>query len=460
MQRISLCLIARDEEELLPGCLASVQGLVDEIVVADTGSTDRTVEIALAAGAILVEHVWQDNFSAARNAALSAATGDWILVLDADERLYGPGHKNLRATVESGKLDCGMLAWHNASRMDATAEEILRGEARLGEPVLVPRLFRHTPDLRWHGLVHEHVNPWLHQRGGRGRIIEAPILHYGAMPSIRKERGKDDRNLRLLRKEIDLAPDNWMAKAYLAEGLFEASRPEEAVVYAEEAWGAVRQIVTRTGTPPCGSTKTASILSALRVRQGDFSAALTVLRAARRLGIRHPNVDYISGLAHENLALRSPNPEAEKDHLARARECYAAALSHNHRHFVDCILEGAVSWASECRLGIVLLQEGDAARALASFDRALEVNPGYREAVLGKAEALLDLEEPTAALALLSPDEDSCADEWLLAAEAHRQLMNRQAFDACVERAYALARSSLKGLHRLALLNDLVRLAS
>ena len=87
MIRISLCLIARDEERFLPGCLASVSGVVDEIVLADTGSTDRTVEIARAAGATVVHHAWDEDFSAARNAALAAATGDWILLLDADERL-------------------------------------------------------------------------------------------------------------------------------------------------------------------------------------------------------------------------------------------------------------------------------------------------------------------------------------------------------------------------------------
>ena len=69
---LSLCVIARNEEAMLSGCLESVAGVVDEIVVVDTGSTDRTIEVALAHGARVLEKPWTDDFSAARNAALDA----------------------------------------------------------------------------------------------------------------------------------------------------------------------------------------------------------------------------------------------------------------------------------------------------------------------------------------------------------------------------------------------------
>ena len=83
--RISLCMIVKDEEEMLPGCLAAVAEHVDEIVVVDTGSTDRTVEIAESFGANVVEFPWNGSFADARNVSLDHATGDWILWLDADE---------------------------------------------------------------------------------------------------------------------------------------------------------------------------------------------------------------------------------------------------------------------------------------------------------------------------------------------------------------------------------------
>jgi glycosyltransferase involved in cell wall biosynthesis len=86
--RITLCIVARDEAEFLPECLESVQGVVDEMILVDTGSTDETPEIARRYGAVVLECPWSDDFSVPRNLALQHATGDWILVLDADERLH------------------------------------------------------------------------------------------------------------------------------------------------------------------------------------------------------------------------------------------------------------------------------------------------------------------------------------------------------------------------------------
>ncbi len=86
---VSACLIVKDEETILADCLASLQGLVDEIVVYDTGSTDGTIELARAAGAKVIEGYWDDNFGRARNTALEQCTGQWILHIDADETIVG-----------------------------------------------------------------------------------------------------------------------------------------------------------------------------------------------------------------------------------------------------------------------------------------------------------------------------------------------------------------------------------
>ncbi len=88
--RLSLCMILRDEEELLPRFLEHARGLWDELVAVDTGSTDRTPRLLAEAGAKVLHRPWTGDFSAARNASLEAATGEWALVLDADE-LVSPG---------------------------------------------------------------------------------------------------------------------------------------------------------------------------------------------------------------------------------------------------------------------------------------------------------------------------------------------------------------------------------
>jgi len=86
-QSISLCMIVRDEEEHLEKCLESVNDAVDEIIVVDTGSRDKTVSIARSFGAGIFFHEWENDFSVPRNISLEHATGDWILILDADEVL-------------------------------------------------------------------------------------------------------------------------------------------------------------------------------------------------------------------------------------------------------------------------------------------------------------------------------------------------------------------------------------
>src|SRR6202042_930105 len=94
---LSLCMIVRDEEQMLPRCLAAVASAVDEIVIVDTGSTDATVEIARSFGAKVIEFPWTGSFSEARNVSFEAATGDWVMYLDADEVLVTEDIEQLRS---------------------------------------------------------------------------------------------------------------------------------------------------------------------------------------------------------------------------------------------------------------------------------------------------------------------------------------------------------------------------
>src|ERR1700743_622324 len=125
---LSVCFITRNEEKNLPRALASVRGIADEVIVADTGSTDRTGQLAKEPGPVVCHFPWCDDFSAARNAAISHAHGDWILWLDADEELLPESFDELRASLErkdahayfipfqdlkqADRLDYYTLMWH------------------------------------------------------------------------------------------------------------------------------------------------------------------------------------------------------------------------------------------------------------------------------------------------------------------------------------------------------------
>ena len=182
---ISLSMIVRDEAQFLADCLTSVQGVVDEIVVVDTGSEDDTAESARSLGARVFHHTWDDDFAAARNRALSECTGDWVLSLDADERLDPATKHEIRAAVAQPGVD----AWY--LRM-VSAE----GETPAGDEVRMIRLFRRTPGTRYVGRIHEQVVQDIPNK--KWGDCQAIFHHYGYDPSIYKARRKKERYLHIL----------------------------------------------------------------------------------------------------------------------------------------------------------------------------------------------------------------------------------------------------------------------
>ena len=140
MSTISLCMIVKNEKEMLPMCLETTKDWVDEIIVVDTGSTDNTVEIAQSHGATIHHFAWIEDFGAARNFAASKATSDYLLILDADERLAAGAGETIRESIAGLNFDIGLLPLHQAISRHAALEDVVEGDARRGSPILLPRL--------------------------------------------------------------------------------------------------------------------------------------------------------------------------------------------------------------------------------------------------------------------------------------------------------------------------------
>jgi tetratricopeptide (TPR) repeat protein len=187
---ISLAMIVRNEAARLPACLQSVEGAVDEVVVVDTGSRDDTPELARRQGARVYDWPWRDNFAAARNESLRHALGDWVLVLDADERL-------LRSSI-------GIVRAVAALRDVAGADCRVVSALPPGQPSAVIaawycRLFRRGPGIRFEGRVHEQIAPAIRAAGGVIVRSDVAIAHLGyAEPNA----DKLGRNLALLRRQL------------------------------------------------------------------------------------------------------------------------------------------------------------------------------------------------------------------------------------------------------------------
>jgi tetratricopeptide (TPR) repeat protein len=197
--RLSVCLIVKNEERFLARCLKSVREVASQIVVVDTGSTDRTIEIAREHGAEVHSFTWCDDFSAARNLSLLHARGDWVLILDADEELSGTHVQKLKSHLRTP----GVLGFRLPLK-----------ESTLGDGALayVPRLFRNAPGIHFIGRVHEEAFSQVERLGKawgmEHRRGDALLIHHGYAPEVVAERNKKSRNLRLLRLGIAEHPQN------------------------------------------------------------------------------------------------------------------------------------------------------------------------------------------------------------------------------------------------------------
>jgi len=231
--RISLCMIVRDEADVLGACLDAAREAADEIVVVDTGSTDRSAEIARSRGALVVHEPWRDDFSAARNAGLERATGDWILVLDADEILAPGGAEKIRAAAKAP----GCVGYY------LPIVNVFDGGERV--TALIVRLFRNHPTVRYVNRIHEQVlEPLLALAGERGEtfaVVQAPVAHDGYRESVVALRGKDERNRRLFELQVGERPDDPYSWYKFADFLRRAGTAGEAAAALRRALELVRR---------------------------------------------------------------------------------------------------------------------------------------------------------------------------------------------------------------------------
>ncbi len=217
--RVSLCMIAKDEQQSISGCLESVCGLVDEIIVVDTGSADKTEQTARSCRAKVFSFPWTGNFAAARNESLRHATGDWIIFLDADERLNTFGVEDcLRKSASVRGVDAYAVPIIN-SRPDGTAHST---------SVRAVRFFRNMPGMRFFGRVHESVDRFLTQSGARTCHADFEILHSGYALGPEIVRRKYERNLGLLNEELAEDPGNSNFRYHLGLTCMALEREEEA----------------------------------------------------------------------------------------------------------------------------------------------------------------------------------------------------------------------------------------
>ncbi len=192
---VSACMMVKDEEEMLPACLASIRDWVDEIIVIDTGSTDKTVEIAESYGAKVFHHPWGKNFSLHRNQSIEKASSEWIFIIDADERICGEDIPRLKDALTRPEFSMISINVYNIYGRHQEIKTFL--------PSI--RFFRREKNFRYDGIVH---NRLIFPEDTPVLRVPVKIEHYGYDLSKENMTKKFNRSKELLKKQLKEDKDN------------------------------------------------------------------------------------------------------------------------------------------------------------------------------------------------------------------------------------------------------------
>lgn len=227
MPTVGLSMMVKNAEKDLPHCLRSVQGVVDEIVVVDTGSTDRTREVAAECGAKVHSIAWENHFAQARNAGIGFMTTDWVLVLDPDEELSSEAAARLRPLLVCEEEVAGyQFLQRNYRKFDGSAigcqtihawtgglERARGANFYIDNPSC--RLFRRSPEIFYRRRIHELLEPQIHALGMRVQPTDLVVHHFGFLAESGSREEKDRQYLEITRRAIDEEPgDPWIRLQY------------------------------------------------------------------------------------------------------------------------------------------------------------------------------------------------------------------------------------------------------
>ena len=358
MATLALSMIVRDAESTLDRCLESARGLCDEIVIADTGSIDRTQEVARAAGARVFSIPWENDFARARNRALDAVQSDWVLVLDADELLDPAAPQRIPALL-AAQAPAGYLVtlrnyvssltdrlWDKPAKPNDSSLPEARGFPAYVEHENV-RLFRRLPGIVFTGRVHETVGTSLEAGGGTLGHADFVIHHFGmAADAVTRER-KNRLYRELGREKVREMPQN--AQAHFELGLVELDN------FYNDA-EALRLFDRACALDP--HLAVAWLFAGLaQARLGNPAAALERLRRAESLGYRTALGAEAQGDAQYN-----------RGDFDAARRSYRRALER---------APGIASLSS--KLGLAEIRDSRITAGLERLRRAIEAHPNQEE---------------------------------------------------------------------------------
>jgi tetratricopeptide (TPR) repeat protein len=379
MGNISLCMIVKNEEKSLPNCLKSVQDLVTEIVILDTGSTDATGKIAGDFGAKVYHYQWNDDFAMARNEALKYVRGDWILVLDADEFLKPEIITDLQEAIATKNYLVINLLRHEIGSISSPYS-------------LLSRLFRNHPQIKfsrpYHALIDDSVTELL-KKESHWQIVSLPkiaIEHYGYQPEAIIAKNKTIRAKKAMESYLNQHPKDPYVCSKLGALYLEIGETKQGIKLLRKA------LKSNLAEPPVlfelhyhlanifgkqGNIENASkhyqkaisqpILEKLKIGAYNNFASLCQSRGdwenAVQIYERTIQIDPNFALAYYNLGLTY----RAMGRSFKAVEAYQTAIKLNPEY----------PWSYQ-NLGVLLLKQGQIEDSAQAFKQAIALHEKYQ----------------------------------------------------------------------------------
>jgi len=352
-------MIVKNEEKFLENCLKSVEGLVEEIILVDTGSTDKTIDIGNKFGAKSYHFQWCDDFAAARNASLDKATCDWILVLDADEELDRNTIPQIKKTIRSSDLLTAYFI-KVVNYLDESDDPANSTELR------IVRLFPNRKDIRYKRLIHEEI----YSEGIlRKSLCDACIYHRGYTDKLHTERNKGERNVNLLLNSIKQEPDNSFHYYNLGVSYYVQDRLENSI----EAF--------KTAQEKCDYPRTSiflpssySLCAAALSRLGNYKEAKE--QAEKGIALSPYFYEAYFNLGKAWVGLKETD---------KAIEAFKMALSTADKPQFAVMDRGTGGWKAYCELGLLHLNEDKLYDALRYFNMGLILLPNSTKLLINAA---------------------------------------------------------------------------
>jgi tetratricopeptide (TPR) repeat protein/ubiquinone/menaquinone biosynthesis C-methylase UbiE len=363
---LSLCMIVRDEEKLLGRCLQSVEGIVDELIVVDTGSRDKTVAIAESFGARVFHYTWQDDFASARNHSLYQATAQWILILDADEMATESFRQHIRP----------FLLTSDASVVQCVLEDHYDRSVIL-EPIF--RLFRNIPGVHYVRSYHEMLNFRTVKTDQALRAAYRPdllLFHDGYLREHIQRKDKVARALKIMGQYLETHPDDYYILSKLAQ---EVSDQELALELSQRALDSLN------------NQPESDVVQAYEVHLIYASIRMRLQRLEEACGVAEKAVEMALPDVHKTTAFALlAQIYTQQGKFAQSRTLCQYTLPHLPDHYG---LNMAWGWT--------LQHDGEYQEALAAYERAVKTNPEDAFALRCVATMLIKIERPSQAIPLL-----------------------------------------------------------